>query len=112
MFDVFDLLLFHKIVYNTSPIKLPSYIVPYDGNSRLRRCHLDEFSFICNLTPKGSMNPFSNSFFYKTHCKWNWIPLEIRKISGVSKFKAELINYLWTDILSKNCELTESDGEF
>ena len=41
MFDLNDLILFHKIVFENTPIKLPDYISKFDGMSRLRERHLD-----------------------------------------------------------------------
>ena len=44
-FDLNDILLFHKIVYNLIPVTMPSYIYPYHGASKLRISHLDWFPF-------------------------------------------------------------------
>ena len=44
-FDLNDILLFHKIVYNLIPVTMPSYINPYHGTSKLRSSHLDYMSF-------------------------------------------------------------------
>ena len=35
-FDLNDLILFHKIVYGISSVKMPDYLTQYSGNSRLR----------------------------------------------------------------------------
>ena len=44
-FDFHDLKIFHSIVYDFSCVKLPTYIIPYEG-SRLRKSHLDHKSRI------------------------------------------------------------------
>ena len=53
-FDLNDLILFHKVVYNLIPLDLPNYLSYFNGISRLRSCHLDHLSFVCNLQPKNS----------------------------------------------------------
>ena len=40
-FDMRDLILFHKIVYERVPISLPTFIKPYTGFGRLRNANLD-----------------------------------------------------------------------
>ena len=45
-FDLCDLVLFHKIVHELIPIKLPEYILRYNSSSRLRSSHLDSMSYI------------------------------------------------------------------
>lgn len=46
-----DPLLFHKIFYKMSTIKLPSYLHLYQGGQRLRLSHLDELSIVSDIQP-------------------------------------------------------------
>ena len=106
-FDLNDLVLFYKIVNKMLPIHLPNYLNFYEGNSRLRSCHLDHLSIVSNLKPKTSLISDTNkncalnkSFFYRVHLIWNQLPLinipliNIRSIIILSKFRAEILKYL------------------
>ena len=93
-FDLDDLLLFHKIVYNLIPLTMPSYISTYHGASKLRSSHLDYMSYIFSDTTlitlqRTNNNKFFKSFFYRTVYTWNKLPLDIREISSHIKFKLE-----------------------
>ena len=74
-FDLNDLILFYKIVYNIIPIKLPDYLSFFDGSTRLRSSHLDNLSLVCNLpSRKFSMTSLillNKSFYFRTHTIWN-----------------------------------------
>ena len=71
-FDLNDLIWFHKILYNLIPLKLPDYLSFFDGNSRLRSCHLDNLSIISSLQARSlNINCLKKSFFYRTHTEWN-----------------------------------------
>ena len=48
-FDVNDLVLFHKIIYEQIPISLPNFIKRYSGLGRLRQANLDSLSFVSHL---------------------------------------------------------------
>ena len=86
-FDLNDLILLHKIIYNLIPLSLPDYLSFFDGNTRLRSCHLDTFSIVSSLQAKSlNTNCLKKSFFYRTHTEWNAIPLEIRKLDSPSAF--------------------------
>ena len=99
-FDLNDLILFHKIVYNLIHLKLPDYLSFFNGNSRLRSCHLDDLSIVSSLQPKSFSNKSLNkSFFYRTHTLWNALPLNIRQINTPSAFKNYLIKHLWKLVL-------------
>ena len=50
-FTLNDLVLFHKIVYELVPIKLPNYLSFFNGITRLRSSHLDNLSIVSNLQP-------------------------------------------------------------
>ena len=99
-FDLNDLILFHKIVYNLIPLKFPDYLSFFNGISRLRSCHLDNLSIISNLQPKSSStHSLNKSFFYRTHTLWNSLPLDIRQINTPPNFKDKLIAHLWKIVL-------------
>ena len=100
-FDFLDLIFFFKIVKGLIKVELPSYLLFYDGDSRLRNSHLDSLSLVSSIIPRGENHIFAKSFFYRTHCKWNHIPFEIRQLSSTSEFKTKLSNHLWQEILSR-----------
>ena len=100
-FDFNDLILFYKVVNQLLPLNLPEYLTLFDGNSRLRSTHLDRFSYVCSLQPKGnSNNLLDKSFFYRTHSMWNHLPLDIREINCVSSFREKLTEHLWKQVLN------------
>ena len=49
IFDINDLIFFHKIINNKIPMTLPSFLQPYIGQGRLRNDNLDSLSFSNNL---------------------------------------------------------------
>ena len=102
LFDLFDLIFFHKVVYNLTPVALPTYLNFYQGNSRLRSCHLDSLSMVSSISPQTSSNRniLYKSFFYRTHFQWNRLPHNLRKIQGHISFKKELSKHLWKNILA------------
>ena len=67
-FDLNDLMLFHKIVYNTIDIKIPAYIKQYTRESRLRSSRLDSLSYISTLDPinTSTRSPLYKSFFFRS----------------------------------------------
>ena len=100
-----DLVLFHKVINEHIPIRLPSYLTLFNGVSRLRSCHLDRLSYVSSIIPRGiSNNNLNKSFFYRSHLLWNNIPLEIKEIRSVHEFKSSITKYLWR-LVSE--ELTE-----
>ena len=99
-FDLNDLILFHKTVYDLVPLSLPNYLSFFNGITRLRSCHLDSLSIVCSLQPRNVSNVSLNkSFFYRTHTLWNALPFEIRQIQISSAFKNEAIKHLWKLLL-------------
>ena len=108
-FDLNDLIFFHKVINNLVPVSLPEYLSFYQGGSRLRRCHLDSYSIVSSIIPRisqnfnydhsSSGNPFSKSFFYRTHLLWNTLSLDIRQTESPSIFKSEVIKHLWKTII-------------
>jgi len=105
-FDYNDLILFYKIIYDLVPLKLPHYLNFYDGTCRLRTCHLDSLSLISSLKPRSNFvsetnknNALYKSFYYRVHLQWNLLPLDIRAIKSLPKFKTEVLKILWKSIL-------------
>ena len=106
-FDLKDLTFFHSIFYGLSVVKFPSYLSRYSG-SNLRYCHLDNLSMQSSVHPKIPQNleadtshtGITKSFFYRAHCAWNKLPLEIRKIELPTTFKKALIDHLWKEAFS------------
>ena len=44
------------------------------------------------------MHGISKSFFYRAHLTWNKLPLDLRNIGAPSKFKKELLEFIWNYI--------------
>ena len=120
-FDLNDLLFLHKVINCLIPVSLPDYLTFYQGGSRLRRSHLDNYSLVSSILPRfncqnrsyeqdvNSRNPFSKSFFYRTHLLWNTLPLDLRKISCPGSFKTEVIQHLWKSVLEEEHSLSFSN---
>ena len=103
-FDLNDLLFLHKVLYNLTPVSLPGYLSLFQGQSRLRSCHLDNLSLVCSVTPRGTNSPFANGFFFRAHCLWNSLPKQIRSIEDHFLFKNELVKYMWDDLCRRTHE--------
>ena len=103
-FDVRDLRLFHKIVYERVPVSFPTFIKPYTGFGRLRNANLDypyfirdAFSYVPNSS---SRSPFCKSFFHKVLHTWNRLPFHIRSIPNEPQFKHKVTDILWSELLN------------
>ena len=116
-FDLNDLTLFYKVVYGLIPLELPEYLTFFDGQSRLRSCHLDNLSLVSTIKPRTNSclsikhnSSLNKSFFYRTHFLWNKLPFELRAIVSFSKFRTNLVKFLWSDLLTPSDEgLDDSD---
>ncbi len=96
------MVLFHKIYYDLSVIKFPTFIVKQIDDSA--RTHFqrqtrtfndnDRLKLKSTLAPK--VDAFKNSFFYRSLNFWNSLPLEIRSIESSSIFKIKLKDNLWS----------------
>jgi len=107
-----DLVIFHKVYYDNSVIKLPSYIHRQSDNDttvfqRPTRLHneYDMYKVKSSINPK--VNSFKNSFFYRCHLEWNKLPLELRSIENPIHFKVSLIKFLWSSL---GLDLSETDN--
>ena len=109
-FDLNDLVLFHKIVYDLIPINFPDYLSFFNGISRLRSSHLDSLSIVSSLQSRSDIS-LKKSFFYRTHSLWNSLPFEIRSINVLSTFKNEVIKHLWKLLLMDYEEDDDFDPE-
>jgi len=103
-----DLLLFHKIFYDNSFIKMPNYIthVTVEDIQRLRSSRLDRLSLKCTLLPR--VQVFIDSFFHRTYLSWNRLPLSVRMLTDSTSFHNELEALLWRDLLES---LDSDDNE-
>ena len=100
-FDFLDLIFFFKVVKGLVPVELPPYLTLYQGNTRLRSSHLDKLCYISSLSPRSATNAFAKSFFFRTHSKWNHIPLAIREAENITQFKSQLTEHMWKNIVSE-----------
>ena len=103
-FELNDLLFLHKIIHKLVPVELPGYLSFFVGQTRLRSSHLDHMSIVSSVTPRCPTNVFARSFFYRTHCKWNRLSLEIRELECHQLFKTELIKSLWADLVPETAD--------
>ena len=74
----------------------------FDGNSRLRKCHLDRLSLVSSIKPNCNVISETNknsalykSFYYRVHLLWNELPFEIRECDCLSTFQDRLVKFLW-----------------
>ena len=100
-FDLSDLVLFHKIVHQLIPMKIPEYISRYTGSSRLRNSHLDSMSFIFNIAypTRDSISKLYKSFYYRTIHTWNALDFNTRNTADIVEFKRVTKRHLWDKIL-------------
>ena len=101
-FDFNDLFLFFKVLNKLIPINLPAYLKFFDGNSRLRSCHLDSLCLVSEVKPRinstfssGKNSALNKSFFYRTHLLWNKLPYDLRAVKYIPSFKKKLLKFLW-----------------
>ena len=94
-FDLNDLLLFHKIVYDIIDVKLPNYIKQHTVESRLRNSHLDSLSYVSTLDHinTSTRSPLYKSFFFRSIHLWNTLPFNARNCTNQLTFKRRLRNF-------------------
>ena len=92
-----DIIIFYKIINCLRiPVEMPYYLSLFNGNSRLRFCHLDRLSYVSSVLSRGkSVNFLKKSFFYRSHIFWNSLPLEIREVRSLNNFKHKVKQHLW-----------------
>ena len=102
-FELSDLVLFHKIVHELIPMKLPEYILRYNGSSRLRNSNLDSMSFIFNNAyhTSNSRSKLYKSFYYRTIHIWNTLEFNTRNTADIVEFKRATKRHLWDRILDR-----------
>ena len=114
-FEFNDLVLFYKVVNSLIPLRLPAYLEFFDGNSRLRSCHLDTLCLVSTIHPKANAlaattknSALNKSFFYRTHLLWNKLPFEVRGANSLSIFRTKLLKILWDSIAMDEASDDES----
>ena len=126
-FLITDLVLFHRMVYRSTCVRLPSYIslvIPSNRPSyldRLRKrtpkctavihpifdCLLnpiehdpcDPLLFKCSIIPRTKVN--DSTFFIRSYQEWNKIPLMIRTEENSRIFQEKLTKYIWEILREK-----------
>ena len=86
---------------NIIPLKLPNYInVCMPEGSRYTRRNAQIHDVTDTSTYESSIVPcndaFRYSFFQRTMLRWNDLPVNIRQVECLTKFKTSLQNHLWT----------------
>ena len=102
IFDLNDLIFFHKIVNCQIPTKLPNYVLIHSGASRLRNNRLDYDCYVCNLehsTYAKSKSPLFTNYFYRVVHIWNKLPLSTRRTTNLDNFKNLPKKFLWEETL-------------
>ena len=96
-FDINDLVLFHKTIYERVPLSLPNFIHRYSGSGRLRQANLDSLSFVSQVNSDHNnmscRSPFYKTFYHKVLHVWNSLPYHIRSIPDTSNFKNKIKTY-------------------
>ncbi len=106
-FELNDMVLFHKIYYDMSVLKFPSYIVKQTDDlastyfQRQTRTfnNNDRLKLKSTIAPK--VEAFKNSYYHRSLNFWNSLPLEIRMIESSSLFKIRVKHHLWSIADSK-----------
>ena len=119
-----DLIMFYKIYYNKTCVRLPQYYKPVtnEDSDRLRKTikppdylYRNEKFNLENLrqTKNNSLsvkcmtevkhNVFKNSYFFRSIHEWYRIPVEIRSALSIAVFEENLCSYFWKEI--SKCEL-------
>ena len=111
-FDMNDLIIFHKSIYDLIPVSFPNYLTFFNGQTRLRSSHLDNLSLVCSLDVNSTgFGCLKRSFFYRTHLLWNELPYEIRGIESPSQFKISLISHFW-DHVQRDSNINDTLEDF
>ena len=102
-FDLSDLVLFHKIVYELIPVEIPDYISKYNHSSRLWNSRLDNMSFIFNNTyhQSNSRSKLYKAFYYRVIHVWNTLEFDTRNTTDIVEFKHLVKRQLWNRILEQ-----------
>ena len=61
---------------------------------------MDYLCLQSTVTPETATNALGKSFFYRTHTKWNHIPLSVRETDSIGEFKSSLVKHMWEVIMS------------
>ena len=103
-FDINDLILFHKIIYERLLLSLPNFIHCCSGSGRLRQANLDSLSFVGHVNSDHNnmscRSPFYKTFYHKVLDVWNSLPYHIRSIPDTSNFKNKI-----KDISGRNSQV-------
>ena len=96
-----DLKLFHKIFYETTPIKLPKFLQRYlpelhDRRTTRQQTKRDKTDIICTEDPRVDL--FKNCYFYRCHIDWNSLPQDLRDIPDNNTFSSRLKEHLWKQL--------------
>ena len=102
-FRMNDIMLFHKMVYNTSVLTFPPYILSasstdpsvtrYFSRQTRQFNNSDRLKYKSALTPR--IDAFKYSFFVRTIEYWNALPLTLREIECKDTFREKLKDHLW-----------------
>ena len=107
-----DMNLFHKVIYKKNPVTMPDYLTLYSGESRIRSTHLDNLSFVSNISlTTTSISNLNKSFFFCSHTLWNFLPFDLRNSMRPSQFKIKLVKHYWNMAATDN-EQFEENGIF
>ena len=100
-------MIFHKFVFQHIPLERPNEIVPQRSCTRSNTNSSTKYQLVNEITIRNKT--FSNSFFVRTLSHWNRLPEHYRNISEPGKFKAHIMENLWSSIKNRINELNQDD---
>ena len=90
---------------------MPDYLTLYSGDSRLRSTHLDNLSFVSNISlTTTSISNLNKSFLFR-YALWNFLPFDLINSMTPSQFKIKLIKHYWNMAATDN-EQSEDEWSF
>ena len=89
-----DLLLFHKVIHELIPIKIPDEITTLSARTRSTIQSSHKYQIKSDISIK--KNALSNSFFIRSLSHWNRLPDECRQLQDHSAFRVKVLDYLWS----------------
>ena len=89
-----NLLLFHNVIHELIPIKMPDEITTFSArtSSTIQSSH--KYQIKSDISIKKMA--LSNSFFIRSLSLWNRLPNECRQLQDHSAFRVMVLDYLWS----------------
>ena len=101
-----DLLLFHKLVYEEIPVRIPKEITNLSKRTRSNANVSHKYQVSYDLQVR--KNVLCNSYFVRVVHHWNLLPDKCREIPIPTQFRSAVIDYLWS-LVKKRCDELKND---